>query len=230
MAGRTVGRTVGRAVGRTVGRTASQVTHRGAHRVTMATVTRASAFEFSGKSSLQSSLQSCAGRRGRRISAGSSPEDTPMDVEAGVPDALGAGEDVVGARADDGPTAVPAPASTGKIDALTILKGLVDVVRRHGRALVAIYLVTEAVNFLTNRAFHRLTNQIAMTSLAVPEEAIGNVWWLSQVGVRASIVSCTVRWPWIAPSLATSLLLTFSLSVHDRRTQSCWPTGRRTRP
>lgn len=110
-----------------------------------------------------------------------------MEAEAGVTDAPAAGEVVVGARADGGPSA-EAPVSTGKIDALTILKGLVGVVRRHGRALVAIYLVTEAVNFLTNRAFHRLTNQIAMTSLAVPAEAIGNVWWLSQVGLRASVV------------------------------------------
>lgn len=68
----------------------------------------------------------------------------------------------------------------GEVHATTILKALIDVVKRHGRALVSIYLVTEAVNFLANRAFHRLTNQIAMSSLAIPEQAIGNVWWLSQ--------------------------------------------------
>ena len=71
-------------------------------------------------------------------------------------------------------------ATTSPVNASTILKALVDVVKCHGRALVSVYLVTEAVNFVANRAFHRLTNQIAMSALAIPEQAIGNIWWLSQ--------------------------------------------------
>ncbi len=167
---------------------ASQVTCRGAHRAA-ATVTVTRAFEFSNFPS-----KSRAARRGRRITAGSSPEDESIDVKVPeAPEAQAAGAvGAVGGRADDDPSALPAPAPTGKVDALSILRGLADVFKHHGRALVAIYLVTEAVNFLTNRAFHRLTNQIAMTSLAVPAEAIGNVWWLSQVGVQAS-VGCRIR-------------------------------------
>ena len=116
-----------------------------------------------------------AARRWRRSRAGATNDEVPeADQEEGrevaeptsAPSSVGEG--------------APAKRDEKPVTAVTILASLLDAVKRHGRSLTAVYLTTEGVNFLANRAFHRLTNQIAMDSLSIPREAIGNVWWLSQ--------------------------------------------------
>ena len=132
---------------------------------------------------------------GRRVARRSSSEGTPIDPESKEPADIVVADTVV----DGKPAAVPASGRTDNIDATSILKGLVGIVKDNGRALISIYVVTEAVNFLANRAFHRLTNQIAMTMLAIPQQAIGNVWWLSQVRTQLGHTSLNIlrfaRWP-----------------------------------
>lgn len=61
-----------------------------------------------------------------------------------------------------------------------VFVGLYDVVRRNLASLACVFLVTESINFVLNRVFHRLTNEAAMSVLGYSPDMIGNLWWLSQ--------------------------------------------------
>lgn len=53
-------------------------------------------------------------------------------------------------------------------------------IKKNIHVLLCVYLITEGLHFLTNRIFHRMTNEFAMSLLGIPREVIGNAWWLSQ--------------------------------------------------
>jgi len=63
---------------------------------------------------------------------------------------------------------------------MAIYSDIVSTIKEHIHVLLCVYVLTEGIQFLTNRVFHRVTNELAMNMLFIPREAIGNVWWLSQ--------------------------------------------------
>lgn len=46
---------------------------------------------------------------------------------------------------------------------MKIYKGLFEVIQANLLPITVVYLLTEGINFLSNRAFHRLTNECALT-------------------------------------------------------------------
>ncbi len=63
---------------------------------------------------------------------------------------------------------------------MNVYSSVVSAIKENIHVLLCVYVLTEGVQFLTNRIFHRVTNELAMNMLYIPREVIGNVWWLSQ--------------------------------------------------
>lgn len=63
---------------------------------------------------------------------------------------------------------------------VAIYSDVVSTIKENIHVLLCVYVLTEGIQFLTNRIFHRVTNELAMNMLYIPREVIGNVWWLSQ--------------------------------------------------
>ena len=63
---------------------------------------------------------------------------------------------------------------------MAVYSDIVSSIKDNIYVLLCVYVLTEGIQFLTNRLFHRLTNELAINMLYIPRESIGNMWWLSQ--------------------------------------------------